>query len=374
MKPQTILPLLLCLAGYAFAMPPQAAPSVRMQFQVLLRDSSNLIISERVVNARVSITIGSIDGAEVYSANAQCTTSYDGQAHIPIYQNGIDTIHWADGPYFLHVAFDPDDDGSYGRTYTAQLLTVPYAFHAKTTDSVTNNPETDPQFLASPASTLKAGEPQLWQQRIDRIDKILADNNLYLIADVEGNQYHTIRIGNQVWMSENLKTTHYNDGTPIPAITDQTIWANLTTPGFCWYNNDKPAHHTTYGVLYNWHAVNTGNLCPTGWKVPTGNDIETLNNALGGTAVGGQLKETGTVHWTSPNEGATNESGFTALPGGRRNPDGSFIYLHDFGFFWGSSQLNASEASAFYLYHQNTTFFGVGVSKNNGYSVRCIKE
>lgn len=374
MKILTILPLLLSMAGYSFAMPPQAVPVTRMQFQVAVRDSSNQLIREKIIKARVSISKGSFDGTEVYSASVQCTTSYDGQANIPIYQNGLDTINWARGEYFLTVAFDPDDDGTYECSYASQLLTVPYAFHAKTTDSVIINPEGDPHFLASPASTLQANEPQLWQQRLDRIDEILAENNLYLVADVEGNQYQTIGIGNQVWMKENLKTTHFNDGTSIPTIIGQTEWTNLSTPGLCWYNNDSVTHHATYGTLYNWYTINTGKLCPTGWKVPTGSDIETLYNALNGTDVGGKLKETGTVHWTSPNEGATNESGFTALPGGRRNPDGTFVYLHDFGFFWGSTPINADDANAFYLYHQNTTYYSVGISKKNGYSVRCIKE
>jgi len=144
------------------------------------------------------------------------------------------------------------------------------------------------------------------------------DNLVFgIMTDVDGNNYKTIKIGNQEWMAENLKTTKYKDGTSIPLFTAATPMANFTSPGYCWYNSDSATYRNSYGALYNWYAVNTGKLAPTGWHVPTEAEWNTLIAYLGGESVaGGKLKEAGTSHWSSPNTGATNEVGFSALPGG----------------------------------------------------------
>ena len=140
------------------------------------------------------------------------------------------------------------------------------------------------------------------------------------IKDIEGNVYKTIAIGKQVWMTENLKTTKFNDGTSIPMVTENEAWIKLTTPAYSWYNNDSTANKNTYGALYNWYTVKTNKLCPAGWHVPTDAEWVALITYLEGfTVAGGKMKEKGIEHWKSPNEGATNETGFTALPGGYRS-------------------------------------------------------
>jgi uncharacterized protein (TIGR02145 family) len=146
--------------------------------------------------------------------------------------------------------------------------------------------------------------------------KSIAQVSSETAKDVDGNVYNTVTIGAQVWMAENLRTTKYNDGTSIPLVTDSTKWSDLSTPAHCWYNNDKASYKATYGALYNWYTVATDNLCPTGWHVPTTAEWQILKDYLGSSVDGGKLKESGTTHWKSPNKGATNESGFTALPGG----------------------------------------------------------
>jgi uncharacterized protein (TIGR02145 family) len=147
------------------------------------------------------------------------------------------------------------------------------------------------------------------------------------ITDKDGNVYTSVTIGTQVWMVENLKTTKYNYGTEIPNVTDNTEWSNLTTPAYCWYDNDI-TKKTPFGALYNFYAVNTGTLCPTGWHVPSNTEWTTLFNYAGGLAVaGGKLKETGTTHWNAPNTGATDEYGFKYLPGGLRDSYGSIYSL-----------------------------------------------
>jgi uncharacterized protein (TIGR02145 family) len=197
------------------------------------------------------------------------------------------------------------------------------------------------------------------------------------VTDIDGNVYHTITIGTQVWMVENLKTTKYNDGTAIPLVTGNAAWAALTTPGYCWYN-DTATYGNTYGALYNWYTVNTGKLAPTGWHVARDSEWSVLTTYLGGESVaGGKLKEAGTAHWLSPNTGATNETGFTALPGGVRDDKGTFSHIGSYGFWWSSTARDAASAWARFM---GWNYADVSHSDNgstdyaSGYSVRCVKD
>jgi uncharacterized protein (TIGR02145 family) len=210
------------------------------------------------------------------------------------------------------------------------------------------------------------------------------DNNsnptLGTVIDIDGNIYHIVTIGTQVWMVENLKTTKMNDGTAIPLVTDGTAWSILTTPGYCWYKNDPATYKTPYGALYNWYAVNTGKLCPTGWHVPTDAEWTRLTTYLGGeTVAGGKMKSTGTIGggtglWQNPNTGATNESGFTGVPAGCLNIDGTFIGIGYSSYCWSSSDYDIGSAWLRYLDANNSNVLKVGVSKSNGFSVRCLRD
>ena len=195
------------------------------------------------------------------------------------------------------------------------------------------------------------------------------------VKDIEGNVYHIVKIGTQVWMNENLKSTKYNDGTSIHLVADDMDWANLNSAGFCWYDNDSISYKNDYGALYNWNAVNTGKLAPVGWHIASDEDWTTLTTYLGGDSVaGGKLKEKGTSHWAVPNTGATNESGFTAIPGGYRNKDGKFFEIGQSSNLWSSTNATAD----------NDYFRGIGynykyISRGNynkkyGFSVRCVKD
>ena len=139
------------------------------------------------------------------------------------------------------------------------------------------------------------------------------------VVDIDDNIYTVVTIGEQEWIGENLKTTRYNDGTPIPLLEDELIWEDAydnKTPAYAWYDNDI-INKNIYGALYNWYTVGTDKLCPTGWHVPSKEEYITLAEFAGGEDIaGGKLKETGTTHWKSPNTGATNELGLSALPGG----------------------------------------------------------
>lgn len=203
------------------------------------------------------------------------------------------------------------------------------------------------------------------------------DDNSDFVTDVEGNTYAVVTIGNQVWMSENLKTTKYNDGSGIPMVTDDNSWGNLDSPGYCWYDNDEATYKDTYGALYNWYAVNTGKLCPAGWHVPSHSEWTTLTDFLGGESVaGGKIKETGNAHWINPNTGATNESGFTALPGGARNdnPSLSFGWNGHDGYWWASTSFSTSAAHHRNVHYSTENVLNYEYDKNLGLSVRCVKD
>jgi uncharacterized protein (TIGR02145 family) len=200
------------------------------------------------------------------------------------------------------------------------------------------------------------------------------------ITDFEGNVYETVLIGTQVWMKENLKTTKYRYGLQIPNITNLTQWASASTGAYCWYDNDQASYKDTYGALYNWFTVSTGNLCPIGWHVPIDPEWTTLITYLGGeTVAGGKLKETGIAHWASPNTGATDEKGFKALPGACRftgtllDPDG-FAGIGSGGIWWSASEFDAATAWASCIVFNESKIFKANLAKNVGNSVRCIKN
>ncbi len=194
------------------------------------------------------------------------------------------------------------------------------------------------------------------------------------VTDVDGNVYHTVTIGTQVWMVENLKTTKYNDGTAIPLVTDGAAWSALSTPAYCWYNNDEATYKTTYGALYNWYAVNSGKLSPAGWHVPSDAEWVTLISVLGDTtSAGGKLKEAGTAHWVSPNSGATNSTGFTALPGGSHYNNGLFYLNGKYGWYLSSTESSSSDAWHVYMQYNTSQIYRITGSKVIGFSVRCVK-
>jgi uncharacterized protein (TIGR02145 family) len=197
------------------------------------------------------------------------------------------------------------------------------------------------------------------------------------VKDIGGNVYKTITIGTQVWMAENLKTNKYRNGDLIETTTPVTLdIENDSIPKFQWANSGNENNVATYGRLYTWYTISDNrNICPTGWHVPSDAEWTTLTTYLGGERVaGGKLKETGTPHWQSPNTGATNECGFTALPSGYRGNNGSFALVSKDGYWWSST-----ESSIYLAYYRsmynNTNFVSRNdTDKQSGYSVRCLQD
>lgn len=187
------------------------------------------------------------------------------------------------------------------------------------------------------------------------------------ITDIQGNIYTTVKIGAQEWMAENLRTTLFNDSSIIQYEGNSNAWGAATAARYC-YGGE--------GILYNWYAVESGNLCPTGWHVPSVNDWEIMIQYLGGNEIaGGKLKEAGTTHWLSPNLGATNETNFTALPDGFRDYY-SYNGLSEEGRWW-TSTINPLDNSSAYFYQLNYNWNSINDGdyiKAGGNSVRCVKD
>ena len=198
------------------------------------------------------------------------------------------------------------------------------------------------------------------------------------LRDIDGNEYGVICIGTQIWMDSNLKVSHYNNGAGISNVTENSAWWTLNTGALCNYDNSESIA-AVYGRLYNWHAVNTGKLCPEGWHVPSKEEWTTLIDYLGGEEIaGGKLKESGFNHWLSPNEGASNESNFTALPGGIRDGKG-FHNLGERTWFWTSTETNSlivpnNHAESVLLFYNEIYVMNMNRNKPYGIAVRCIKD
>jgi uncharacterized protein (TIGR02145 family) len=353
--------------------------------------------------------------------------------------DSIEMINWRNGPFYLKIEIDTEGGSNYQLVGTNQLLSVPYALYAENSGDhvkllpptvVTNNASnlslinvtlngivngngfmTDGIFeydtTMQLANTIKVIQnPVVGSKNIPvsaNLTDLIPNKTYYFrikgtnavgistgdimsfilvvnipdepVTDVDGNEYQTVKIGDQIWMAENLKTTKYRDSTSIPLITDGTEWANHPSGAYCYFGNNAD-NVNIYGNLYNWYTVvDEHKLCPSGWHVPTINEVNKLINYLGGPEIaGGKLKETGTVHWVEPNEGATNESGFTALPSGDRNYFGNFGgMLGKTTAFWTTQDLN-SYGGVFILYFDNTKVEKRGWGKRTGLPVRCIKD
>jgi len=199
------------------------------------------------------------------------------------------------------------------------------------------------------------------------------------IYDNESNGYSIVKIGPQIWMTENLKTTHYRNGDQIPNLTDRSTWKKTTEGAYCWYNNDS-SYKVPYGALYNWYAVSDSrNLCPTGWHVPSNVDLLILIHSLGGIKTAGDKLKATASHWFFPDTTANNISGFSALPGGQRFKNGDFMLIGIGGDWWSSSKKEDDSAWYIYILNQYNILYSNNMTNNDcnfhfGHSVRCLKD
>jgi len=195
------------------------------------------------------------------------------------------------------------------------------------------------------------------------------------ITDIDGNTYNGIQIENQFWLTENLNVSKYRNGDDIPEVKDKKEWKKLTTGAWCYYDNNAE-NGAIYGKLYNWYAVaDPRGLAPEGYHIPSSEEWNTMLANLGGDfGAGGKMKEKGTTHWNSPNEKATNQSGFTALPAGTRWEEENFNDLGDTAEFWSTTEYNSEVGGSLKVTKSNRNAMLSVSRKKGGSSVRCIKN
>jgi uncharacterized protein (TIGR02145 family) len=386
----TLLAFVITLITFAQA--PQG-----FNYQATVRNSAGALIVNQNVNFKFNIMLNSATSLPVFSETHMAPTDDLGQVNLVIGTGTATTgsfsaINWANGSYYLGIELNTG--AGYVAMGTTQLLSVPYALYANSSGNAqaatpnladvlaVNNGANNLQIksLANPTEIQDAATKGYIDTQITALQAQITALQNAIVTPLPN-----VTIGTQVWSSTNLDVTTYRDGTPIPQVTDPTAWIGLTTGAWCYYNND-PVNGATYGKLYNWFAVagihdtdpNTPNktLAPQGWHIPNNLEWNTLINYLGGLSVaGGKMKETGTSHWFSPNTGATNISGFTALPNGLRVwNDGGFLLMGAYGHCWSIDEYNLDFSYAMFNFSDTQNSNLGETQKLNGAAVRCVKD
>ena len=367
MKAVFTLSLHLLITSFLCAQAPQGIP-----YQAVMRNSDGGIMASSAVDLTFMIHDGSATGSVVYQESHSLTSNAQGLVTCVVgngvvSQGNFANINWGSGAKFLHVMMGITDLG------TQQMLSVPYALYSESTD-VSISPTGD---------TLTIGGNSVIVPGISAANPPALYTMGSGVTDIDGNFYPSIIINGQEWMQKNLAVSKYRNGDPIPTGLSDAIWGSSTSGAYAIYNNDA-ANNTTYGKLYNWYAVNDSRgLCPAGWHVPSDEEWTIMINYLDPTqnpsvfgtqssVAGGKMKST--TGWNSLNTGATNESGFTGLPGGYRYNNGTYTYIGSDGYWWSSTELGSYDA-----WNRDLTHYEPGVdryndSKRDGFSVRCLRD
>ena len=336
-----------------------------LSYQAVIRNNSDQLIVNKQIGMKISILQTTANGTAVYTETQTPTTNQNGLVSIQIGgANGFSNINWSNGPYFIKTETDITGGTNYTITGTSQLLSVPYALAAGSL-AITKGASTFDTYMKDDGTFI--GLPRISvQQPFDSIPSV---------TDIDGNVYATVKIGTQVWLTSNLKTTHYSNGDSIPNVTSNTAWATLTTGAQCTYNNIVNVDSINlFGRLYNFYAVaDSRGIAPIGWHVATDAEWTNLIKYLG-TMAAARLKETGLVHW-APNFDALNDTKFSAVStGARTSYQGNFYNIRGrTGSWWSSTETGQSLALYRYIDSDNNSG-NRSLEKSNGYTVRCIKD
>ncbi len=428
--PALFLLLALFVSSSLHSQSPQGIP-----YQAVMRNADGSVMASSAVNLIFMIHDGTANGTIVYQESHALTSNAQGLVSCEVgngnaSQGTFASINWGSGAKFLHVMMGSTDLG------TQQMMSVPYALHSSSADNAVNATNAvsaangfssvsttgDTLYMANGSFIIVPGisaanfPPAVlgcmdnaacnYNSAATQSDNsclytgatcddgnanttndvingscvcagTAVGNGTYVpgngAADIDGNTYTSIIINGQEWMQQNLAVTKYRNGDPIPTGLSNTTWQGTTSGAYGIYVNDA-TNNTLYGKLYNWYAVNDSRgVCPTGWHVPSDAEWTTLETNLGGSGVaGGKMKSM--TGWNSPNSGANNESGFTGLPGGYRNSNGTYYDIGDGGYWWSSTEDDSNLA-----WNRLLTYYNSGVHRNvtnkrNGFSVRCVRD
>jgi uncharacterized protein (TIGR02145 family) len=394
MKTFLTLSLHLLITTFLFAQAPQGIP-----YQAVMRNADGTVMVSNAISLTFMIHDGSATGNVVYQESQALSSNEQGLVSCVVgngvvSQGNFVNINWGSGSKFLHVMIGTTDMG------TQQLLSVPYALYSESTKvSISTTGDTlsiGGNSVIVPG--ISAANPQGPSNDGGLGSQILPGNttcsNQYISVTgcggqtsltYDGRTYDLVEIGGQCWFAHNLATDQYRNGDLIPTGLDNTAWENTTAGACAIYNNDI-ANDVSNGKLYNWFTtVDARGLCPIGWHVPTDCEWMHLESSLGmsvvdqetvgfrGTAEGGTLKAT--TNWTSPNTGATNSSGFTALPGGYRSSIGAYEGVGNYGNWWSSTEKDSFIAWLRNLVYYDSFLYRYPYSyKQNGFSIRCLRD
>ena len=380
----------LLIPSSLVAQSPQGIP-----YQAVMRNADGSVMASSAVNLTLMIHDGTASGTVVYQESHSLSSNAQGLVSCVVgngvvSQGNFSNINWGSGAEFLHVMMGTTDLG------TQQLMSVPYALYSDNTNV----------SISTTGDTLTIGGNSVIVPGISAANpttngglgaQVLAGNTTCASEYIsvtgcggqtsltyDGRTYDLVEIGGQCWFADNLATDQYRNGDLIPTGLDNATWAATTSGAFAIYNNDL-ANDATYGKLYNWYTtVDSRGLCPTGWHVPTDCEWMYLEGSLGmsvtdqqtfgfrGNDVGGKLKAN--INWNLPNQGANNQSGFTAFAGGLRDHFGAYLTFGEFGTWWSSTlDLNLD------TWTRTLDYGAPDILRNNGdfqggYSVRCVRD
>jgi uncharacterized protein (TIGR02145 family) len=379
-------------------------------YQAVLRNPDGSVMGDIPVSITFRIHDNTPSGTVLFEENHITNTTTQGLIGLNIGGGTVVTgtfsnINWGNGGKFLQVLLNTGSGSSTTVDLgTQQMMSVPYALYAEDV-KVRVSASGDSLFIGE-AYSIVPGVSAANVVGLSNYGSVLLPGNTSCINAFisvtgcngvdsllyNGAYYDLVEIGGQCWFAENLSTTLYKDGTNIPNVTGSAAWGALTTPSYCWYNNNSSLISSyldgKMGALYNAYAVETNNLCPTGWHVPSDCEWMYLENHLGlnvseqmmagwrGSSINlaGQLK---TVSgWTSPNAGANNASGFSAIPAGIRmgTASATFAGINNYSYWWTSSSYDASSYWSRSMYYSEQNLERASIAKRAGYSVRCVKD
>jgi uncharacterized protein (TIGR02145 family) len=296
-----------------------------------------------------NVGLGTVTPATELDVNGGIKTKYSGQLSVTISGIGMQTLHLPIAP-------------------------VPISWDNTNTIVIVNNVDGGSGVIHQAKLETNASIALIYEP--DITGAVRFSYVIFLWSTPLSLPFPVTYICNKLWATTNLNVSTYRNGETIPQVTDPTEWASLTTGAWCWYNNDSATYASTYGRLYNWYAVNDPRgLAPLGWHIPSDAEWSALSTCLGGSAVaGGKIKETGTTHWASPNTGADNSSGFTALPGGQRFDNGGFFTIGTLANFWSSTEISIVGAWLRSVNNVGSVLTRDAIFKPYGYSVRCVHD